>query len=235
MIPTLPTGGQLAITVVATLPSSGSSADISGSIAPPAGVDETNPGTNATNTATALGAQLNLTKTVSPVTGSATNAQNWTITIANTGAVPIVSPTVSDLLFTSGFSTTTWEQPSCVSAGGATCPSLSAGSGGTSSSAWVLYELALPTLPAGGSLVLTYQSTHVDERPVCGDLYTVLNSVTVRLLDGSQVDRAAYTNIPGVPACPALTVGKSVEAPTPRGLDAPYSWTITYTNDRMRH
>jgi uncharacterized repeat protein (TIGR01451 family) len=161
-IPTLPSGGSVTLTLTGTA-GTGSTITNVATVTPPAGVIDPTLGNNTSTVITGgSSTDLAVVKT-GPITVNANGSVTYTIIITNNGPLAANNTTVSDPSVVNFTATTL----TCGTAtGGAVCPvspTIAALQSGT---------LTIPTLPSGGSLVLTLTGT-------AGTTGTIANTVTV--------------------------------------------------------
>lgn len=184
---------------------------------------------------------LEVTKTVSTTTPKLGLPYTWTIVVKNPGPVDLTDVKVSDNFYGYGM-TTSWTAPTCAGSGGAECPAASAFAAGTSTSnGWLFLDVNAPSLPAGGSLTITYDMTNTDPSPTCGETYTVSNEAMAATKDAnfrsgaigvtppSPADLVTHTTVsPSTGLAPGgtVTVGAKVFAACGVGVDVPFAWTL---------
>jgi uncharacterized repeat protein (TIGR01451 family) len=162
-IPTLPSGGSLVITINGTAPASGTLSN-TGTVSPPSGTTDSNSGNNSSTVSTTVNpiADLSITKTDGVSSVNAGTTTTYTIVVSNAGPSAANGAIVTDPAV-SGLSKSS---VSCVAAGGAACPA-------GLTVAQLELGVAIPTLPASGSITLTVQAT------VTATSGTVSNTATV--------------------------------------------------------
>jgi uncharacterized repeat protein (TIGR01451 family) len=162
-IPALPPGGSVVITITGTAPANAASLTNTGTVAVPPGVTDTNPGNNSSSTSTTVNpvADVAIVKS-GPATVSAAGTITYLLTISNAGPSAANGATFSDAV-PAGI---TGVAAACGSPlGGAACPASVTVTGNNVSG-------TIPSLPAGGSVVITITGT----APASG---SVANSATV--------------------------------------------------------
>ncbi|HEV8552323.1 MAG TPA: IPTL-CTERM sorting domain-containing protein [Casimicrobiaceae bacterium] len=149
-IPTLPSGGSVAFTALANVTAASGSVSNTASVAAPAGVTDANGANNqATDTdsviVVASSADLTVTKTNGASTVTSGAVTTYTIVVSNAGPQPADGAVVTDPAV-AGLSKTS---VACGNAsGGAVCP-------GSPTVAQLQGGLAIPALPAGGSVTFS--------------------------------------------------------------------------------
>jgi len=148
-VPVLPPGGSVVITISGTAPASGPLSN-TGSVSPPAGTSDPNLADNSStvNTAITPVADVSLVK-AGPANIDAGSTITYTLTIANAGPSAANGATFSDNV------------PAAITGVGASCGGASGGAAcpGSISVAGNSVSGAIPTLPAGGSVVITITGT----------------------------------------------------------------------------
>jgi uncharacterized repeat protein (TIGR01451 family) len=149
LIPNLPAGGSVTITIAGTVGGGNGSITNTARITPPTGVTDPDlsDNTSTTSTPVAAVADIRISK-FGPASINAGGVITYTLLISNTGPSAANSTSFSDILDVN----LTPNTATCGSAaGGATCPGAISISGNTISG-------NIPTLPSGGSVVITIQS-----------------------------------------------------------------------------
>ncbi len=136
-------------------------------------------------------------------------AVTYTVTVKNSGSTAVAGGTLSDVLRPSAQNTTRWN---CSASGGAVCPSAS-GMGALPS---------LITLPAGGTLTYTVDTTLPTEQMSQSVDYTVTATLPPGFVDANPADNVASNSVLVAPLGPDLvvTVTESKSATDP---------AVTYT------
>lgn len=153
----------------------------------------------------------------------------WTVVVTNPGPADLTNVKLSDLYHGAGLSTS-WTAATCEASGGAVCPAASAFTAGSATeNSWIFLDAVSPSMPAGGSLTITYSMTSSDLSPRCGETYSVNNEAFASTSDATSRSGQVSVTPPPQPACQRLEVTKSVSTTTPK-LGVPYTWTIVVKN-----
>ncbi len=190
VIPSFPAGSQITLSLTATAPASGSISNTA-RILTPAGVievDSTNNTTSPVNTTVAAPVPTTADLAINKVgtTQIAPGGQvTYVVTVANGGPAAANGATVNDAVPAA----LTGVNITCLASGGAVCPN--------TAGLTTLSNVAIPTLPAFGSVVFTITGT----APASG---TLSNSATVAPPVGIT-DPNSANNGPTTPATTSIT------------------------------
>jgi uncharacterized repeat protein (TIGR01451 family) len=151
-VQSIPVGGSVVITISGTVPASATgSFTNTATVAPPADRTDPNTANNSSSVTTGIGivftqADLSITKTGTN-TVATNGAISYQITVVNAGPGSADGANVIDTVPAAVTGVTT----SCTASGGAACPAtIAAGNS---------INITVPTLPSGGSIVLTISGT----------------------------------------------------------------------------
>ncbi|CAN5326196.1 hypothetical protein BH09ACT5_BH09ACT5_08370 [soil metagenome] len=162
-LPTMPHLGTVEITITGNFPVGISSVSSSASVTPPPGTTDPDLSTNTSFISTSLSTvtDLSVTKTADQTSVAPGDTVNYTVVYSNTGPTAVNGAAVRDTLqFIGGpefASTVAVDIQSCVSSGGAVCPTLADDPASTGT----IWDTTIPLLPGGGaSLTINYSITY---------------------------------------------------------------------------
>lgn len=177
VVPTFPLLGKVTIQILGNFPVSGSSSlTNTATVSPPGGVTDPMPDSNTSSVSTAMnyGANLVVSKTQSSNTFVSGQSVTYVMTLTNNGPAAADGTMMEDFPYGNGGTSAArinaaYTFAGCTAANGAVCPNNSAFQNytGQVGSAGYLFNTAVPSLPSGGTITITY--TMVGTAPAtCG-------------------------------------------------------------------
>lgn len=248
IIPSIPVGGRVTITMDMTLSSSSSACGSDYKVYNTfLATDSAGGRSSATATLTPpntpVCATATVTKTASTTTPALGEPVDWTIVISNSTTTAMTDLTLRDMLVLNTTTAASWTKPVCVATGGAVCPpeaTFTAGSTAANTAPYVWTNTA-PSLPIGGKLTITYQTSFSDPNLACGNSYRANNSIYV-LPTGQASSGANVTIFPkivtdlvaqslvsptsGIHAGDGVTLGATIQSKCGTSVAVPFSWQL---------
>ena len=221
VVPTFPLLGKVTIQISGNFSVSGpSSLTNTATVSPPGGVTDPMPDSNTSSVSTAMnyGANLVVSKTQSSNTFVSGQPVTYVMTLTNNGPAAADGTMMEDFPYGNGGTSAarvnaTYTFAGCTAVNGAVCPNNSAFQNytGQVGSADYLFDTAVPTLPSGGAITITY--TMVATAPAtCGLSAAPLRNVfQTRRLPAGVTDPDPYNNraeveqaVAATAACPVV-------------------------------
>ena len=261
-IPSLPANSRLDIVISGSaFQNETKTVTNTATITSPAGVTNPNPDAATSWISTTITAStphipvadMSVTKTADVTTfpGSG-NAITYTVTYANAGPESADGAIINDS-FRIGSNlgsgtrayTTQWVITGCTATPGATCPDFPTGSGTASTTMngpdeQVWNNVAIPALPAGSSITITYTVTMTETTGTCSPANDFGLSNTATISGGSRITdpdnsnnsaQATVTSIPNPSYCNDVRLNKTQNPTAFPGFGNPITYTVTYTNN----
>ncbi|MFA5590925.1 MAG: DUF11 domain-containing protein [Lysobacteraceae bacterium] len=201
-------GGNCTLVVEGTASTLGVGITNTATVAVPPGVNDTDPGNNSSSTQTDIVAMvpaLEITKTSPDTLLIPGGSASYTVTVANTGNIPLSNVVVTDPV-PAGLTGFTW---TCTASSGATCPAAS-GTGALNET--------LASLPVGGQVTWAI-SAQVESTPP----NPVANTAT------ASADETCTTPCPATVTVPSSTAPAVAKQFDPDSIDVGGSSTLTIT------